>query len=85
MDSLFYLLRCCKSKDLYQHTLEYLVGHSLECHRFGNRIMSNKTEDDPTLVLKKHGGWALGKTAPLLTKKADKGQEKDVVTLKSNC
>eukprot|EP00434_Breviolum_minutum_P032222 symbB.v1.2.028499.t1/scaffold2988.1/size65815/1 len=25
--------------------------------------------DDPTLVLKKHGGWALGKTAPLLTKK----------------
>ena len=32
---------------------------------------STLPQDDPTLVLKKHGGWALGKTAPLLTKKAE--------------
>ena len=32
--------------------------------------LNSMCQDDPTLVLKKHGGWALGKTAPLLTKKA---------------
>jgi len=37
---------------------------------FIHGLSSTLPQDDPTLVLKKHGGWALGKTAPLLTKKA---------------
>lgn len=37
---------------------------------FQSSASKHEDQDDPTLVLKKHGGWALGKTAPLMTKKA---------------